>query len=102
MKKMPENARNPIASAPVDPPPHQPDDPVLYAAVTRSLEMDGRIARESIRVAVRDGCAILTGTVSTEYQRVLADAFASAVPGVLVVKNQLAVSQKGPMAKTPE
>lgn len=102
MKKEFETARNPIADAPVDPPRVQPADEALHAAVTEMLAMDGRIAGEDVRVAVIDGCAVLTGTVSHEYLRVLADALTSSVAGILVVKNQLDVAQKGPMGKTPE
>lgn len=102
MKSKFETARNSIADAPVDPPLNQPADAELLVAVMQALELDGRVAGEDVAVAVEDGCVSLIGTVSKEYQRVLADACASSVPGVLVVKNQLNIKQKGPMAKTPE
>ena len=101
MKKAFETARNPIADAPVDPPPEQPGDAALRDAVLRRIEADGRFANEPVSVLVTDGCAVLRGTVSLEYLRVLADACASAVPGVLVVRNQLDVSQTPPMSYTP-
>lgn len=102
VKKKPEPVRNPIATAPVHPPRDQPDDAFLHVAVTALLELDGRLAGETIDVAVQDGIVELTGTVSEEFLRQLADAHASAVPGVLVVKNQLSVTRSGPNAEPPE
>ncbi|MCV2869110.1 BON domain-containing protein [Defluviimonas sp. WL0002] len=98
MKKSFEATHNPIADAPVDPPPDQPGDSALLAAVHAAIAADGRLAEEPISIVIRDGCATLTGTVSYEYQRVLADACVSSVPGILVVLNQLDVQETGPMA----
>lgn len=102
MKKKFETARNPIAAAPVDPPVKQPEDAELCAAVETSLQQDGRVADEDVKVAVSNGCAVLTGSVSREFLRVLAEACASAVPGVLVVMNRLEVRQKGPMERATD
>lgn len=102
MKKAFEPVRNPIADAPVDPPPVQPDDAQLTQSVRQALAVDGRIAGEAIAVTVVDGCVFLNGTVTKEYLRVFADACVSAVPGVLVVMNRLDVLQKGPMGKAPD
>jgi osmotically-inducible protein OsmY len=89
---------NPIAAAPVDPPRGRVSDEELLLLVAQTLAMDGRLGGESFGVDVKDGCAILTGEISREFLRTLVDATISAVPGILVIKNQLAVRQVGPMA----
>ncbi len=98
MKKNFEKTHNPVADAPVDPPPDQPSDDELRIALLDAFATDGRFAGEKFDVEIEDGCAILSGSISLEYLRTLADACASAVPGVLVVKNQLDVDETGPMA----
>ena len=96
MKKRFEPARNPIAEAPVDPPRAPPSDAALLRSLRAALEAEGRLRGESVDLAVAGGVVTLTGTLSREFQRVLVDACISAVPGVLVVENRLAVRQQGP------
>lgn len=96
MKKAFEPARNPIADAPVDPPADRPDDAALHRAVRAALDAEGRLAAEVFAVSVAGGVVTFTGSVTGEFHRVLADACASAVPGVLVVENRLTVRQQGP------
>lgn len=96
MKKPFEPARNPIADAPVDPPRDQPADEALLQAARAALEAEGRLAGEGFGLAVAGGVVTVTGEISREFQRVLVDACLSAVPGVLVVENRLAVRQQGP------
>lgn len=92
-----DGVRQPIAAAPAFPPDRLPDDATLAEAARRALAADGRIAGCPIAVSVRDGLATLTGEVGREYQHGLATACVSQVPGVLVVQNRLAVTQRGPM-----
>lgn len=102
MKKAFEPTHNPIADAPVDPPPEQPNDAELLRAATEALAREGRLSGETFTVAVEHGCATLTGSISDEFQRTLVDACLSAVPGILVVRNQLDVRESGPMAHVEE
>ncbi|WP_284164745.1 BON domain-containing protein [Frigidibacter sp. SD6-1] len=101
MKKPIETPRNPMAAAPVNPPLVQPTDSALTGRVRQAIDGDGRLAGQNVTVAVRQGCVMLTGAVSKEFLRLLADARAGGVPGVLVVMNQLGVLQEGPMRQGP-
>lgn len=94
-----DGVRQPIAAAPVPPPEPAPADAALAESVRAALRSEGRLADARIVVAVRDGLATLTGEVPLEYQHGLATACASAIPGVLVVQNRLAVAQRGPMRR---
>ena len=51
---------------------------------------------EDIRVIVRDGCVILEGTVHRELQKLLAEAEAKRVHGLLGLSNQLEVNPEAP------
>ena len=93
MKKAFRAVLNPIAEAPVDPPAEQPADEDLRARVMEGIAADGRLADENVDIEVTEGCAVLTGSVSREYLRQLVDAHVSAVPGILVVKDQLIVEE---------
>ena len=96
MKKRFEPARNPIAGAPVDPPCDPPTDAALLQSLRAALAAEGRVQGEGFGLAVAGGVVSVTGEISREFQRVLVDACLSAVPGVLVVENRLAVRQQGP------
>ncbi len=98
MKKKFEKLRNPIAEAPVDPPLDQPGDAQLLDRILDELATDGRLEGEVFDIEVERGCATLTGSISREYLRVLVNAHVCAVPGVHVVRDQLYVTQEGPMA----
>ena len=98
MKRAFSPTHNPIAAAPVDPPRATVSDEELVMLATQSLALDGRLGAECFDITVQNGCATLTGEISREFLRMLVDARISAVPGILVIKNQLGVRQSGLMA----
>lgn len=95
-----EGVRQPMADAPATPPADQPADAALADAVRARMADEGRLEGCSIEARVEGGRVALSGTVTQEFQRTLAEACAAGVPGVLVVMNSLSVGQTG--TKTPK
>ncbi len=66
-----------------------------HRSVVRQLSTDGRVDPRSVDVEVRDGIAILTGTVHSAVAKHAAQEAAHRVPGVLDVVNHLRLPGSG-------
>ncbi|MDR5674793.1 MAG: BON domain-containing protein [Armatimonadota bacterium] len=66
-----------------------------HRRVVRQLSTDGRVDPRSVEVEVRDGIAILTGTVHSAVAKHAAQEAAHRVPGVLDVVNHVQLPGSG-------
>ncbi len=72
-----------------------------HRGVLRQLSTDGRVDPRSVAVEVRDGVAILTGTVGSAVAKHAAQEAAHRVPGILDVVNHVQLSGT-PAGPAPE
>ena len=72
-------------------PPNALTDARISAAIRDAVALDPRVMSSGIRVAVRDGVATLSGSVSSMKGRAAAEALSRATVGVKGVQNQLQI-----------
>ena len=65
------------------------NDEETLAAVLNALHHNSGVPSDHIRAEVSSGRVVLSGAVSEEYERTLAEQAAAAVPGVIAVRNLL-------------
>jgi hyperosmotically inducible protein len=75
-----------------------PDDARIAATVRRSFVYKHYLKNDDIKVASRDGVVTLTGSVSEEFHKNLADEAAAAQSGVVKVDDRLTVAASAPAA----
>jgi osmotically-inducible protein OsmY len=70
-------------------------------AILNSLYWDVAIPRGRLSVAFQNGCATLSGEVDRPYEKSCAEADVRRVPGVVGVKNKIAIHPFGSKSLDP-
>jgi osmotically-inducible protein OsmY len=73
-------------------------NPGLRAAVLKALILD-KLVPGTVVARVHDGLVTLIGTAERQYQRQKAELVCASVPGVIAVKNEIALVTRGARAR---
>ena len=73
---------------------HRRSNPGLRAAVLKALIMD-KLVPVTVVARVHHGLVTLVGTAERPYQREQAELVCASVPGVIAVKNEIALATRG-------
>jgi hypothetical protein len=79
-----------------------PDDGQLTAQIQSKLSQDSGLQGKAITVQTSSGAVTLSGTVENDAQRTAAARYASEIPGVKQVVNNLQIMSAGPAAPAPD
>ena len=79
-----------------------PDDGQLTGQIQSKLSQDSGLQGKQITVQTSSGAVTLSGTVENDAQRTAAARYASEIPGVKQVVNNLQIMSAGPAAPTPD
>ena len=67
-------------------------DEEILSGVLNALHHNTGVPQERVRVEIRQGRAVLSGSVDQDFERSLAEQIASAAPGVVEVINQITLA----------
>jgi osmotically-inducible protein OsmY len=73
---------------------HRRSNPGLRAAVLKALILD-KLVPGTVVARVHDGLVTLVGMAERQYQREAAELVCASVPGVIAVKNEIALAARG-------